>query len=109
MTDYIVPVRCDADSEPTGLFAISSQSGETVIIFADTDKWDRFVHAVAPVLHGEGEYIGAISIEAENFEEAVEALADMMPDVVADMVFVADSAPFTEEAIAWLAGLARGG
>ena len=71
---YVVPLLCDSNKQPVGLFTATTSEGELVIVFSNTAKWDRFADAVALVLKREQQYLGAATLEAGSFESVVEKL-----------------------------------
>lgn len=99
---FVIPITCNEDNEPLGLFSVSTTAGELVLVFSDMDKWDRFAGAVSPLLDAENQSLGSATFDAESVDGLLNQLAESYPAAAEDAVFVPDSAPGVEEVMAYL-------
>ncbi len=99
---FVIPVTCDEDNEPLGLFSVSTTAGELVLVFSDMQKWDRFAGAVSPLLSAENQSLGSATFDVESVDGLISELAQHYPAAAEEAVFLPDSAPGADEVIAYL-------
>jgi len=98
---YIVPLQCDENRQPTGVFSIFTSEGPLVIIFSNLPKWHRFREAAAAALARDGKYIASTEIEADSIDGVVDELESLDPAITEQATFVPDTAPIVADVLAF--------
>jgi|SRR5882672_4390004 len=99
--NFVVPLLCDSQKQPVGLFSATTTEGEIVIVFSNVAKWQRFLDPVSRLLSRNHQYLASVTLEAKSFDAVVRDLAKMYPELLSEASFIPDSTPIVEDIISF--------